>query len=177
MANWYDDPKQTVHVVTYENNKTFEKEATAALQRGWEIQNSAGIGGHVNVGRTATGAVLTGGVSLLFGGSRGKDKITVTYLRTDEWKAQNLGGAQFADLMQQVGKASSDLPSLEAKFAAASKAVRDAPNPHSPARSPEIGVDASARPNGSRARCSWIHRRPAESGQRLGPGPPTKIGD
>jgi hypothetical protein len=40
----------------------------------------------VNVGRTVTGAVLTGGLSLLFGASRSKGTVTLMYLKKTKAK-------------------------------------------------------------------------------------------
>jgi hypothetical protein len=44
--------------------------------------------GHINVGRTVTGAALTDGLSLLVGGSRTKGKVMITYTRTPQWIAE-----------------------------------------------------------------------------------------
>jgi hypothetical protein len=44
--------------------------------------------GHINLGRTVTGAALTGGLSLLIGGSRSKGKVIITYTRTPQWFAE-----------------------------------------------------------------------------------------
>jgi hypothetical protein len=86
---WYQDVTKRAHATTYTNQKAMQREVEKAAQYGWMPQTSAGIGGHINVGRTATAAALTGGVSLLFGASRSKDKMTITYVRTPEWLAQN----------------------------------------------------------------------------------------
>ena len=51
------------------------------LEHGYQIQASAGTGSHVNVGRTVTAALLTGGLSLLFGASRSQQKVTMTFTR------------------------------------------------------------------------------------------------
>jgi hypothetical protein len=66
-------------VRTYEP-KHAEREMNPWLQLGWQIQNVSEKSGHLNVGRTVLPALATGGVSLLFGGSRSSDLITVTYL-------------------------------------------------------------------------------------------------
>lgn len=66
-----------------------QREVEAAAQHGWMIQGQAGTAGHVNVGRTVTKAVLTGGLGLMTGASRSKDKMTFTFVRTPEWLAQN----------------------------------------------------------------------------------------
>ena len=87
--HWYQDVTKRAHVETYQKDKIMQKEVEMAAQYGWMPQTSAGVGGHINVGRTATAAALTGGVSLLFGASRSKDKMTITYVRTPDWLAQN----------------------------------------------------------------------------------------
>ena len=78
---WYSDRNRSVHVSTYRDEKAMQREAEAAASFGWTVEATAGTGGHVNVGRTVAPAVLTGGLSLLFGASRSKDKITVTFVR------------------------------------------------------------------------------------------------
>jgi len=52
------------------------------LGDGWELMNSANDNGHVRLGKTLGLAALTGGVSLLFGASRTKEKITLTFKKT-----------------------------------------------------------------------------------------------
>jgi len=61
----------------------------AAAQWGWTPQGTSATAGHVNVGRTVTKFVLTGGIGLMTGASRSKDKITLTFVRTPEWVAQH----------------------------------------------------------------------------------------
>lgn len=58
-----------------------EREMSELLEHGYQIQASAGTGSHVNVGRTVTAALLTGGLSLLFGASRSQQKVTMTFTR------------------------------------------------------------------------------------------------
>lgn len=88
-TKWYQDIAARTHVKTYTSEKEMQRDLEAATQYGWMLQSTTGIAGHVNVGRTTTAAALTGGVSLLFGASRSKDKITITFVRTPEWLAQN----------------------------------------------------------------------------------------
>lgn len=87
--HWYQDVTKRAHVETYQKDKVMQKDVETAAQYGWIPQTSAGIGGHINVGRTFAAASLTGGASLLLGASRSKDKMTITYVRTPEWLAQN----------------------------------------------------------------------------------------
>ena len=88
VAWWLDIAKLT-YVGTYTDQNEIQREIESAALNGWLVQSTTGIAGHVNVGRTATAAALTGGVSLLFGTSRSKDKITVMFTRTPEWIAQH----------------------------------------------------------------------------------------
>lgn len=80
-SEWYLDPRKLTHVASYDNEKQMQKEVELAMLHGWSIGGQTGTAGHVNIGRTTTAAVLTGGLSLMLGASRTKDKITVTYIR------------------------------------------------------------------------------------------------
>jgi hypothetical protein len=73
--------RKEVKIKEYKDSKEFEKDAQKMMNAGWQPEDQSQRGGHVNVGRTATGAVLTGGLSLLLGASRTKGKITVTWIR------------------------------------------------------------------------------------------------
>src|SRR5260221_13339233 len=86
---WYDDPVRLTYVATYTKEKEMQREVEAAAQRGWMPQGTTGTAGHINVGRTATAAALTGGVSLLLGASRSQDKIHINLLRTPERVARH----------------------------------------------------------------------------------------
>jgi hypothetical protein len=86
---WYHNPTLRTHIASYTSEKQMQKEVEAAGQFGWIPQGLAGTAGHINVGRTLAAASLTGGLSLLLGASRTKDKITITYVRTPEWLAEN----------------------------------------------------------------------------------------
>lgn len=86
---WYDDKNKLSYVTSYKNDKDAAKEVEKAAKRGWMPQGATATDGHINVGRTVTGAVLTGGLSLLIGGSRSKGKVTITYVRTPEWFEKN----------------------------------------------------------------------------------------
>jgi hypothetical protein len=90
---WYDDKKSLTHIATYKNDRDASKDANKAAQRGWQPQTTAATEGHLNLGRTATGAILTGGLSLLFGGSRTSGKLTLMYHRSPEWHAARLAPA------------------------------------------------------------------------------------
>ena len=85
MGWWYYDNSKLSYVATYKNEKDATHEANAAAKMGWMPQGVTATDGHINLGRTITGAALTGGLTLLFGGSRSKGKITITYVRTPQW--------------------------------------------------------------------------------------------
>jgi len=78
---WYHNPALSTHIETYTDQKKMQREVEEAGKFGWIPQTSSGIDSHVNVGRTATAAALTGGVSLLLGASRSKKEITITFIR------------------------------------------------------------------------------------------------
>lgn len=87
---WYDDVSKLSHVATYKNEKDATKEAEKASKKGWVPSGTGATDGHINLGRTVAGAALTGGLSLLFGGSRSKGKVTITYTRDQEWLAKRI---------------------------------------------------------------------------------------
>lgn len=78
-SNW----RVPVIVRAYANDRgglaKANQEALILARHGYAASGQSADGGHVNLGRTVTGAVLTGGVSLLFGGSRTKGSIQVTF--------------------------------------------------------------------------------------------------
>jgi len=93
--HWYEDESALTHVGTYTNEKEFSAELEIAYRHGWIIQGQDTQGGKVSAGKVIGGAliggVLTGGIGLgvgaLIGAKRGKDKITITYVRSAEWSA------------------------------------------------------------------------------------------
>lgn len=78
---WYKDELKTVHIGSYHDTGVMQRDIEAALANGWVITSTSGIGGHINLGRTATAAMLTAGLSLMVKPSRQKDKIIVTFQR------------------------------------------------------------------------------------------------
>jgi hypothetical protein len=76
---WEADLKQ--FVCQYDRVDHLNDELGLASERGWSVKDTSGTDGHINVGRTVTGAVFTGGLTLMLGGSRNKGKITVTWER------------------------------------------------------------------------------------------------
>ncbi|MCL4535313.1 MAG: hypothetical protein M1370_09180 [Bacteroidetes bacterium] len=85
---WYDDKNRATYAATYKDEKSLRKELEEVTKHGWMIQDTSSVGSHINVGRTVTGAVLTGGISLLFGASRSKKEVTVVFVRDPRWVAQ-----------------------------------------------------------------------------------------
>ncbi len=69
-------------VVEYKSVDALNAELPIATEHGWELDNTAAAGSHINVGRTVTSAALTGGISLLFGASRSKGKTTIVWKRS-----------------------------------------------------------------------------------------------
>jgi Uncharacterised protein family UPF0547 len=57
------------------------KEAAYLTRYGYAMAGQSGTGSHVNVGRTASRVVLTGGLGLIFGASRSKGTIEITFVR------------------------------------------------------------------------------------------------
>lgn len=74
------EPAQT-QIKEYRTAQEFEADVARMQAGGWRLEDQIAQTGHINVGRTATGMVLTGGLSLLLGASRTHDKITVTWVR------------------------------------------------------------------------------------------------
>jgi hypothetical protein len=83
--HWYQDIRLLARVVTYTKEAEANREVAEAEKYGWQVGDLSTTAGHVNVGRTATAAVLTGGVSLLLGASRSKDKLTIAFARESDW--------------------------------------------------------------------------------------------
>ena len=77
--NW----NNPVAVRTYKQDQGWlvDLDAKLLLANGYELQSQSSTGSHVNIGRTVTGAALTGGLSLLLGGSRSRGTITLLYLK------------------------------------------------------------------------------------------------
>lgn len=73
--------RRGTYVEIYEANKEREmkKEIKKASRNGWIISSMASTEGHVNIGRAAMQVVLFSPLSLIFGTSRTKGKITINY--------------------------------------------------------------------------------------------------
>ena len=57
------------------------KEADELARHGYAVAGQSGDGGHINVGRTAARVALTAPLILVFGASRTKGTITITFQR------------------------------------------------------------------------------------------------
>jgi hypothetical protein len=88
LANETSDWMTPVAVRTYKQDQGWliELEAKHLIANGYDVQDQSSAGAHVNVGRTATAAVLTGGLSLLLGASRSKGTVTLMYLKSAKKK-------------------------------------------------------------------------------------------
>lgn len=71
--------KPQYKVKEYRSAAEQEKDINKMARQGFTVASETSQPSHINVGRTATGAVLTGGLSLLAGGSRTSAKHRVTY--------------------------------------------------------------------------------------------------
>ena len=78
---WKHSPRGRVgtHIGRYDDPVRMDAEVTAASTFGWTVKNVATTGSHINVGRTVAPAAMTGGLSLLLGASRTKEKYIVTF--------------------------------------------------------------------------------------------------
>lgn len=91
---------------TYQNNEAGHRllaaEVAALGNHGYAPTTSSGDGGHINIGRTLGGAALTGGLSLLFGGSRTNGAIIVTYTRQPAQVAEDSKADEIDDLINEA---------------------------------------------------------------------------
>lgn len=87
--HWYQDPSKRTYIATYTNEKEMQKDVVESGKYGWIPQGTESTVGHFSARKMITGTVLTGGVGLFLGAGRSKDKMTITYVRTPEWLAQN----------------------------------------------------------------------------------------
>lgn len=100
---WYFDNNKISHIASYNSTEEATQDANAASTCGWMPQGTSTTDGHVNVGRTATEAVLTGGLTLLLGASRTEGKITVTYVRTSQWMEEHNMGTKNKEVPTTTG--------------------------------------------------------------------------
>lgn len=110
---WYDDKNRTTYVVTYEDEKSMAKELEAAAKQGWTVEGTPATEATYNVGRTATATLLTGGLRLLAGTSRSKDKLTITYVRDEKLTARQVAAEATKRLADQEDRYDKALQHLE----------------------------------------------------------------
>jgi hypothetical protein len=71
----------------YKNNASgrerFAEEAAAGAKHGYRVAEQVGFDSHLNIGRTVGGAMLTGGLSVLAGGSRSSERFNVTFVKAE----------------------------------------------------------------------------------------------
>jgi hypothetical protein len=96
-THWYDDDTKRTHIMSYDSVAEASSEANRAAKRGWVPTGSSATDGHLNIGRTAAGVFLFGGLSLLAGGSRTEGKVTITYNRASEWLEEHTKNANVLD--------------------------------------------------------------------------------
>ena len=63
------------------SSKTMDDHVSEMLSAGWEVLQSHGGGGHINVGRTALRVAALGIPALILGASRAKETLTITFSR------------------------------------------------------------------------------------------------
>src|SRR5262249_52810365 len=73
--------KSPFRAVEYHNVNDANLGIAAMDKEGWTVKSMDTTDGHINVGRTATYTILTGGLALFLGGSRTRGKVTVMYER------------------------------------------------------------------------------------------------
>lgn len=84
---WWQDETKLTHVATYTKAKDMQAELEAAYQHGWEMQGQSAQGGRISGVKVLGGAIVAGPLGAIVGAKRGKDKTTITYVRSDEWRA------------------------------------------------------------------------------------------
>jgi hypothetical protein len=86
---WYHDIRAMTHVQEYRDVKKMSKEVEAAAQHGWMPQTSGAQAGQFSLGKALVGGALVGPIGLFAGAIGNKGKVTVMFVRTAEWTAQN----------------------------------------------------------------------------------------
>ncbi len=118
--DWYRRaPVGAVHVKEYKESdrRKMNDDIKLAATHGWEIETVGQQSGHLNVGRTVTTTVLTGGLRLLAGASRTKGFTIVRFTRTqgstdtpadsamkDGGATAELPGGHGEDVLKQIEK-------------------------------------------------------------------------
>ncbi len=80
--HWWKNPPSrriSTHIGRYDNAAKMDAEIAIVSTFGWVVKHVATFDSHINVGRTVAPMVLTGGLSLLKGASRTKERYIVTF--------------------------------------------------------------------------------------------------
>jgi len=144
--------KPQYKVKEYRSAAEQEKDINKMARQGLDIVSETSQPSHINVGRTVTGAVLTGGLSLLAGGSRTSAKQRVTF------KQRYRGFGEMSP---------SGLP--VSRKAAAIPIVQPATNPIAPGRPLPHGGNRQREVLQSRAEMKAQRRAELSSKVRKGP--------
>lgn len=78
---WLNPTVARTYPNTADGHRVIDAEVAILGSRGYVPSTASSDGGHVNLGRTVTGAALTGGISLLLGGSRAAGTVLITFAR------------------------------------------------------------------------------------------------
>lgn len=67
-------------IIAYKDIVQYTKQSTKMLKAGWRVSNTTYEDKHINVGRTLTRTILTGGLGLMLGGpSRSGGRVIVVW--------------------------------------------------------------------------------------------------
>jgi hypothetical protein len=97
-VSWTSPAVARSYANTDDGRRRLASEVGVLGSHGYSPATSSGEGGHINIGRTFGTAVLTGGLSLLFGGSRTGGVIVVTFTRTPGSTTAD----KIADLLRRI---------------------------------------------------------------------------
>jgi hypothetical protein len=121
---WYDDRARTQFVGTYANEKQLQWDVESARKRGWVVQQQSAPG-EPEIGDAGASSATPG-----------KERLTVTFVRDENWLAQRKEeiataiqstASRNADAKEaRVVKAASELERAEERMAAARDAVASA---------------------------------------------------
>lgn len=87
---WWEDTTRLTYIATYTNEKQLRLEIEQAYQHGWIIQDQSGQSGQISAAKVIGGAILAGPLGAMVGAIRSKGKTTITFVRSDEWRAAHL---------------------------------------------------------------------------------------
>ena len=113
---WFADRDQIV--LSYTDMGQIEFELKQASKRGWFIETTDSTDGHINVGRTMSAAILTGGLSLAFGASRTSGRTTVNWRRQSSEVAQTPPSIDPLEMLKKLNELKEAGVITEAEFEA-----------------------------------------------------------